>query len=447
MKINPYKLPATGDYSFYNKDKIITSKQWLFECVSLSHQINKYQQKNWLLCEEDLYQYSINFFALLLANKNIVLPQGPQPEQIQQAMLTSEIGIGTFENFEGFAYFHKKANSGSVSSNEIEALTINANNTITFFTSGSSGKPKAIKKFWYQLANEIQALSSLFSQPGDGATKSVVASVTHQHVYGLLFKLLWPVYENINILCETIEYPEQLDNIAREFTSIIFITSPSYLARTVSYFTEEVNQSISKIFSSGGALSATVAESFYQLNHHAIFEIYGSTETGGIAWRQQAIDRHWLLFPEHQVEWLNDETLMLTSHFLPKDENIKTDDRVSLQGRTFELLGRVDRIVKLYEKRLSLDEVERKLQTLSFVKASHCLLLTTNKLAVVIEVTEIKNLPQTRIEKKVLVEQCKILLKSLFDQSLLPRKWRFVGELPYNSQGKLVKSKIVTLFS
>ncbi len=464
MTIDAYMFPIDNQCVFICEEQAITGQQWAKECIALALHISSYSERNWLLYHDDFYQYSQYFFALLLANKNIVLAQSNQFERFQQAAKFADISIGNI----GLANSHQETLLPSFSLNKNDCLPLDSNNTeslamlaingncrVTLFTSGSTGEAKAIKKYWYQLANEIETLQGLFSQDSDlvhsHKQACVLSTVTHKHIYGLLFKLIWPVFSNKQIICETIAYPEQVEYYCQRFNHITFVSSPSYLARINKHLSAQVNMSISKIFCSGGALSARVADDFLAHSQKKIIEIYGSTETGGIAWRQQTIDTRWQLFPEHQVILADDNTLVLTSNFLIKGQTFKTDDKVKLTGRYFNLLGRVDRVIKLHEKRLSLDEMEHVLLSMPQVKACHCFMLDTaviNKaqLVTVIQLVENHAVPDNLVQKKHLVNTGKKTLLSLFDASLLPRKWRFVQQLPFNSQGKLVKSELVKLF-
>ena len=79
-------------------------------------------------------------------------------------------------------------------------------------------------------------------------------------------------------------------------------------------------------------------------------EVYGSSETGGIAWRQQqtAHDEKWTPLPN--IKWRIDATegvLEIRSRHLPDEDWFRTADRAIPVGDDhFMLIGRVDRIVK-----------------------------------------------------------------------------------------------------
>jgi acyl-coenzyme A synthetase/AMP-(fatty) acid ligase len=448
MTLNLYKFPINTHSTFLVADKRVSGQQWAKECLTLAEEISRINNESWLLYENDYYQFSLYFFALLIANKHIVLAQSNQLSRLQQAASLADICIGTFElNNDSespllpqFSPALSKVNSATVD------LSIHANTRITLFTSGSSGEAKAITKYWYQLANEVSNIQTLFPHQDS----YLLSTVTHKHIYGLLFKLLWPIYTDKKIITDTIEFPEQLEHFSHLFEDIVLISSPSYLARTSEELSANAKHTIKEIFSSGAALPAKVAQDYTQIHQQHITEIYGSTETGGIAWRQQTIEPKWLLFPGHQATQSEDGTLLLKSNFLPKGETYKTDDKIALNGRHFSLLGRVDRIIKLHEKRLSLDEMEATLNKIESVNDCHCFVLSNSQskvtLVSVIELAKHEALPTNIDQKKSLVHVYKKVLSTLFEASLLPRKWRIVNKLPYNSQGKLVKAELEKLF-
>lgn len=448
MTINTYLFPISPKGAFICHDTVISGQQWAQECIALAQEISNYKEQSWLLYHNDFYHYSVQFFALLIAKKNIILAQGNQFERLKQAASLADISIGDCElkkNANGLIPHFEMPINQQVNT-PLADLSIDKNTTITLFTSGSSGEAKAINKYWYQLASEVEALQELFPH----TKNNVLATVTHKHIYGLLFKLIWPVFTDKNIICQCIEYPEQVELFTQQYSNIVLVSSPSYLARTSNQFSSQAINAIDEIFCSGGALANSTAEDFFQFHQQAITEVYGSTETGGIAWRQQAKSALWQLFPDHHVSLTSQNTLLLQSRFLAKGEYYETDDRVELNGRFFTLLGRVDRIIKLHEKRLSLDEMETKLTSLANVKACRCFVLddaiSKPTLVAVIELPATTLLPKNNIEKKQLVNLLKKALLTTFEASLLPRKWRFVEQLPFNSEGKLVKSELSKLF-
>ena len=442
MKFNGYELPPTINASILKDEVLIDGTTWLANCISLANSIHERSEASWLLYEEEFYHFSVLFFALLLAEKNIVIAQSAQPERINEAAEFADICIGSVDCrlIPSFPSEMNTLENNSPLSTKLG--TINPERRITFFTSGSTGSSKAIHKNWYQLVNEALFLEEMWPDAGD----FVLATVTHKHIYGLLYKLIWPIMAGKTVLADSIVYPEQAEQYARDFKAINFISSPVFLNKITDQLSETFVNSLSMVFCSGGALPEESSDGFFARQNLLITEVYGSTESGGIAWRQQAKNPLWEIFSCHRVEQADDETLILSSPFLEKGSSLKTDDRVALEGNTFKLLGRVDRIVKINEKRVSLDEMETELRQLDFIELCHCTVIDSPKNELVAAVVLRAQTPNSKEERKALVDRLKGHLLNHFERSLLPKKWRFVKELPYNSQGKLTKQAITELF-
>src|SRR5205085_1981505 len=99
-----------------------------------------------------------------------------------------------------------------------------------------------------------------------------------------------------------------------------------------------------------------------------VTEVLGSSETGGIAWRQggpQGPDAAWQPFPGVAVAADDDGAMQLRSPFAAMNGQtwVRGADRIRARadGR-FDLLGRADGVVKMGGSRVALAEVERALR-------------------------------------------------------------------------------------
>ena len=113
-------------------------------------------------------------------------------------------------------------------------------------------------------------------------------------------------------------------------------------------------------------------------------------------------------------------------------------------------MGRVDRTIKLEEKRINLTHLEEYLCTHPWVNEVRCLLLESGQqrqiLGVIVEITtQAQNLIDSK-NKRTLNELLKTHLLSQFERICLPKKWRYVERFPYNSQGKIVLKKLESMF-
>ena len=133
------------------------------------------------------------------------------------------------------------------------------------------------------------------------------------------------------------------------------------------------------IFSSGGPSGRETALQIAEVCGQAPIEVLGSTETGGIAFRQQTgnLDWPWQPLPGVRAR-VHQELLAVCSPFLPEPTTwLPTGDRAELvDEQRFHLRGRADRMVKLSEKRLSLTAMESKLSQHDAVEVARVILLS-----------------------------------------------------------------------
>lgn len=403
--------------------------------------------QRFLLFADELEDFAVYFFALICAGKHIVLPPSDKPGQLHSLFEHIDMTIGS-------CTVPKKPhfqNDFSGADTAQEPLTLDNKVTLDFFTSGSTGNPKQVRKRFGQLCCEVFDLEMLWGE--QLKQTQVLATVSHQHIYGLIFKLLWPLLTGRTISPDTLLYPEDLSAQLMHNDSVVLVSSPAFLTRTLDEPLWQANQAkFAMIFSSGGPLPTQTALAIGQQAGFAPIEVLGSTETGGIAWRRQQGEGPylWQAFDNVDIRIEADsQRLSLNSPYLHEPQWYVTDDRADIQsdGR-FELLGRADRIVKIEEKRLSLDELEQQLSTHAYIKRCYALTLQGNRTVVgcVCELSQSGKQAYSEHNKRYVNQVLKQHLSQYFEAVLLPRKWRYVETIPQNSQGKIEKLKIAELF-
>ena len=178
---------------------------------------------------------------------------------------------------------------------------------LVVFTSGSTGAPQAIAKRLSQMASEVDVLEQMFG--GSLGDAAVIATVSHQHIYGLLFKVLWPLCAQRPVLAESVSYPETLAALLAQRPSLL-VSSPAHLKRLPQLDGwQDVRPQLRAVFSSGGPLPEEAAALCASLLGKTPIEVYGSSETGGVAWRQRAATAAWNVFPN--VAWRLEEAGVL----------------------------------------------------------------------------------------------------------------------------------------
>jgi len=117
-------------------------------------------------------------------------------------------------------------------------------------------------------------------------------------------------------------------------------------------------------------------------------------------------------------------------------------------NKKFKLNGRVDKIVKVEGKRVSLVAIERLLLKNDWVKAVKALVLNRKRVetAVVVLLTELGERHFQTVGKKVFINSLREQLLDHFELVVIPRRWRFVEQMPYNPQGKLPMGALEKLF-
>ena len=322
------------------------------------------------------------------------------------------------------------------------------------YTSGSTGAPTPIRKQLSQLTGEIEALDAQFgAQLGDA---EVVATVSHQHIYGLLFRVLWPLTAGRAIHAERHEYPETLARALTERPCVL-LGSPAHLKRLPEHLDwQGARDRLRSVFSSGGMLEADASLHARTLLGQAPIEVYGSSETGGIGWRQrgQQPDEGWSPLPF--VQWrAGDDGLLEVDSVQAGPGGWQTlSDRVeALDGGRFLLRGRADRIVKIEEKRVSLDAVEAALVAGGLVREARVLALTAGhheggqrqSLAAFVVLTEEGAALLEAGGKNAVNTRLRTLLAASVETVALPRRWRYLARLPVNAQGKTTQALLLAL--
>lgn len=335
--------------------------------------------------------------------------------------------------------------AGSGDPASLDALDESATRLFVF-TSGSTGEPVAIEKRLDQLAREVEALEASFGQELGDAT--VHGTVSHQHIYGLLFRVLWPLAAGREIAPRTFFHEDLLMSVGQR--PAVLVASPAHLKRLPGQLDwGKLHGQLRAVFSSGGALAADAALDARRHMGVAPTEIYGSSETGGIAWRRWNREQPaWHALPG--VHWrIVDARLEVRSpHLTDVQEWWRSEDRVATEGDGFRLLGRADRIIKIEERRVSLDALERHIADHPAVREVRVGLLPGGRdtLMAVIVPSEQGWAALREHGRRALSQALSHFLAASHDAVARPRRWRFAVSLPVNAQGKVTDRELTALF-
>ena len=439
----------------------------------------------WALFVEDTYDFAAALFGAWHAGKTVIVPGDMQDDTVARLRAASDGFLGDLPG---------ALARPAPATRELAWSPLDRDATqLIVYTSGTNGEPLAIPKRLAQLDAEVHALEARFGAlcdtglapanlapemvaagaavPGlagfeedNGPPPLIWSTVTHQHIYGLLFRVLWPLAASRPFAAERLVFNEEI--ALRIAGPAVLVASPAHLRRLPDALDwSAARAGLRGVFSSGGPLPPEAAESVLALLGVAPVEVYGSSETGGVAWRQRA--RHgdtWQVLPGIEFR-IADGELCVRSPHLPDRAWWHTADRATPAGDGmdgFELHGRADRIVKIEEKRVSLTAMEQRLAARDDVAEVRVLMLGEERPdvdangavvahaarpAVVAALTEAGRAKLQRIGKPALVAELREALLAAVDRVALPRRWRFVDALPVNAQGKSTEALLGALFA
>ena len=302
-----------------------------------------------------------------------------------------------------------------------------------------------IDKTIRQLENEVDALEHTF---GEMIPKTVVfyRTVSHQHFFGMPFGLYWPISRGSILSRVVIRGGHEWNT----FNPQVLITSPSFLksiAETASQH-KNVGSGIQSIFSAGGILEDSIFSIIKEITKTRVVDIYGSSETGHIAWRISP-NMPWQVQAGVEFKSPIEDVLEIKSKFCATDNWFPTSDLARQNGDSFEILGRADRIIKVEGTRVSLSQLVASLKESDLV--DDCLISDLengrrSQLGAVLKLSPLGILILESDGRLRLVNTLKESLRGKVNSIAIPRRWRFVEEFPKNTLGKVLKADLDRLF-
>ena len=135
----------------------------------------------------DSYWFLVGFLALCHAGATIIIPSNTQPGTLEALSGECDLLLVDQPSDSPAALPLEEGGSGPWRVNAYDPKRIDVN----FYTSGSTGSPKRVTRTAHHLECEVNIVSASL---GSVATQGLVSGmVSHHHVYGMLFRLLWPL--------------------------------------------------------------------------------------------------------------------------------------------------------------------------------------------------------------------------------------------------------------
>ena len=443
----------------WEKGVFKTWKDFLEGAAILRRQIKSINSGRWLLYCDDYWFFLLAFVSLLQCKKEILLTANVSPAYIAEIcggedtvpFLTDHVfpeNDKPKNTFDIPAILQAISDADNTDDNtQDEMPPINGDETsIIMYTSGSTGKPKAVKQRLTEFENDNLFVISKWGE--ELICRKLCSTVSQHHIYGLLYSILLPFTAGIPFRRERIQIPEELEKLSD--TKYTIITVPAFLKRAVEIENRSTLKLVSPwIFTSGGALGYETAQKTSEIFGFWPIEVYGSTETSGIAWRQSKKGQEWTLFDNASITSSKEGCLIIRSPYIKDPAGFETADMAEiLEDGRFLLKGRIDFVVKIEEKRISLTEMEERIFQ-SGLAARVCVIPMEEKRQYLAAAVILNNKGKEKfagLEKYDINKFWRDYLVQYFENLVIPKRWRYPETLPTDSIGKIKREDIKNLF-
>ena len=382
----------------------------------------------------DRYHFAVGFAAALLLRQVNLLPPNETPDLIERLVsrypgvyCLSDKTMG-FDSLETMLFPELgDPGMGALPIPDVPEAQVAA----IVFTSGSTGEPVPYRKTWGSLARvaaaEIEILQ-LRARPGI----ALVGTVPPQHVFGLEATVLVAMQGGFALHAGRPFYPA---DIRAELAALPrprgLVTTPAHL-RVLLAESDDLPPA-DFLLSATAPLSPQLAAQAEARFGAPLYEIYGCTESGGIASRRTVETGEWRAMTNVALRADSLGTWVRGGHV---EIEVPLADVIELVGPgRFLLHGRTADLVNIAGKRTSLAHLNYHLNSIEGVRDGTFV------------IPEQEGETVTRLTAYVVApglsgEDLMNALRQRVDAAFLPRPLHFVDALPRNETGKLPRQAI-----
>jgi acyl-coenzyme A synthetase/AMP-(fatty) acid ligase len=324
--------------------------------------------------------------------------------------------------------------------NECDALNQTA---ALFFTSGTSGNPIGVMKRQEHLMRETLIHKKWLENE---FFEQCLVTVPFFHIYGFLFGLSLPITIGLEIVTKEHFLPNEIVTLC-EAKPTLCITNPVFI-RAMLRLRDNIDLSNTLFISSSGPLEPHEAALFEEKYSTRLTQLYGSSETGGIAVRSGG-ESIWK--PLQGVKISSDEGVLRVESpfvsstvydqtFMDIGSPFRTTDIIEIAEEGFKIIGRASELVKIGGKRLSIIEIETFLEKMEGINEAlgeveyHPQRLRGETLSLYLVGDE------SKIHKTVL----KKALHDYFGGIHIESKITMVEKIEKSAMGKKIRSRLMT---
>ncbi|HUF87520.1 MAG TPA: AMP-binding protein [Thermohalobaculum sp.] len=313
------------------------------------------------------------------------------------------------------------------------------------FTSGSTGEPVRHRKGWAALAGGALLTAQIVARAGLGPERTAIAGTTpHQHMYGLEATVFTALAHGYCMHDARVFYPADIEAMVGTadrlgVRDLVLVSSPPHL-----HFLAEAIRATPRIrcvISATAPLHRDLATRLEAGGARSVFEIYGCTEAGSLAWRRTAADELWTLLDGFTLARRGDGWLAHAPH-LAAGAMLADDLEVLADGR-FRLAGRRGDMVSIAGKRQGLGALNAALATLACIRDGVVLRETVDgedRLSILVVPD-----PRATMDAEALRRAVRAHMRAHFDPVFVPRRIGFVDALPRDGTGKIAARDLAAL--
>lgn len=390
-----------------------------------------------MVFENDRYAFTVALLGAWSVGLAVALPPNGRAQTIASLLDRSDVSCLLHDTRAGGHLQVPRLLEGPAADEPAATFPVPQPLAATVCSSGTTHDSEAWPKTADQLLGEVRVLAQTFEiEPGG---RSVV-TVPPAHLYGLLFGVLLPLSTGGAFLRETPLLPEAVASRVEQARADTLVSVPVHL-RTAQTIEPVHLASLRRVFSSTAPLDEHTAHSFAQTHGVPITEIFGSTETGGIAWRRRDEGAPWR--PLAGVCTSIDERghLQIDSPFLPPDTPrpwTTADLAEAGPHGSFVHRGRADGVVKVGGRRVSLPQMQRWLLAQPGVLDAEVTSVPAKGRGVRLLAAVVAPGADEQALRQGMLQS--------FAPSTLPRRLLMVDSLPREPSGKLPRRPLLALF-
>lgn len=383
------------------------------------------------------YEFLVGFAAAMLRGQVTLLPQSRAPQTLRRIAgeyRDSYCLTNQDEPVEGIESLFLRRHGGLAGwPKRIPHIPLDRVAAIAF-TSGSTGQPMPNRKTWRALTAVALATGARLGLT-TGRQSAVVATVPHQHMFGLEASVMLPIMHGLVMHAGRPLFPADIrDALAEVAGTRILVTTPLHLRACV---TEGLRlPPVGLILSATAPLSRSLAQAAERQFQTEVHEIFGFAEAGSVAERRTTDGDQWqpldaVRLTQGSAGW------MVQADYLPAPVRVPDRITVDADGR-FVVHGREADQINIAGHRVSLGDLNQKLLEIEGVQDGVFFLPEE-------EGDCVTRLIACVVAPGKTAEEIQQALRRRLDPVFLPRPLLLVPQLPRNDTGKLPREALLKL--